>query len=108
VTTSLRTNNAEGRLVTGGSEGAKDPAVRIVEMAMHMVAIVGHKGRRRGLELGIRIGVHTGMVIGGVIGTVRFHFDMWGPGVGGCARVAAWNSCQRPRDGVALAPTRAA
>ena len=38
-------------------------------------------------DLGVRIGVHTGKVVGGIIGTVRFHYDMWGPGVMGAAHM---------------------
>ena len=42
--------------------------------------IVSQKAFERGVDISVRIGVHTGMVIGGVI--VRFHWDMWGNGVG--------------------------
>ena len=64
-----------------------DAAKRVVNMALSMQHIVTDKAMARGVDIGVRIGVHTGMVIGGIIGTVRFHFDMWGNGVGGAVRL---------------------
>jgi class 3 adenylate cyclase len=62
-------------------------AVRVVNMALSMQQIVTATAASRGVDIGVRIGIHTGMVIGGIIGTVRFHFDMWGNGVGGAVRL---------------------
>ena len=62
-------------------------ACRVVRMALAMIEITNARAKTLGHPLGVRIGVHTGKVVGGIIGTIRFHYDMWGPGVMGAGHM---------------------
>ena len=76
---------AEQRLKT--QQQKQEAARHIVCVAVAMQDVIRARAEETGLDIALRIGIHTGRVIGGIIGTVRFHFDMWGPGLIGAGHM---------------------
>ncbi len=71
--------------VGGLPDPMPDHAIRIIDLAMAMVASTDTSGHFPGLP--VRIGIHSGPVAGGVIGTRKFAYDVWGNTVNVAARL---------------------
>lgn len=75
--------------VAGVPAQVEEPAVRAMEMALDLVAVL--EGRRwpSGDPIGVRVGLAAGPVVAGVIGRRKFAYDVWGDSVNLASRLQA-------------------
>lgn len=79
--------------VGGLPDPIPDHAIRVLDLAIAMLASTGSGGPFSGIP--IRIGIHSGPVAGGVIGTRKFAYDVWGSTVNLASRLQTTGVPQR-------------
>jgi len=74
-------------VVSGLSEGGRDTAEHIADLALEMKESIQKYAEQHHFPLALRIGISTGQVISGVIGLKKPSFDLWGETVNLASRM---------------------